>query len=119
MEGNVSVMATSRIRAYAKGHVYLAEWMEHRGLSDKRLGERLGVARQTIFRYQTEQWRLNPGKLAQLASALDCEINDLFRHPPPKDAKPQNSLDDLVKDAPDDVRDMAFDIVQRLVTKAS
>jgi hypothetical protein len=58
------------------------------------------------------QHRLNPEKIARLASALDCEPADLWRSPvgPP-------SIDAMMREAPDDVRGMAIDIVRRLINR--
>lgn len=105
-----TAMAT-RIGQKRKLHLYVKEWMDHRGLSDERVANRLGVARETIFRWRTEQHRLNPEKLAQLAAALDMEPQEFYRPPG------QVSLDALLVGAPDDLRDTAVDIVKRLVSR--
>ena len=101
-----------RVHAHRRGYLYIREWMEHRHLSDERLAERLGVARETVTRWRGHQHRLNPPKIARLASALDVEPADLWRSPegPP-------SIDALVREVPEDVRDMALDIVRRLINR--
>ncbi|MFL5047658.1 MAG: helix-turn-helix transcriptional regulator [Xanthobacteraceae bacterium] len=96
-----------------RSHLYIAEWMEQRGLSDERLANRVGVARQTVYRWRVEQWRLDPDKIAVLASALDLQPEDLWRPP----SRP--SLDAMVKDVPEELRKTAADIVRRLVGKSS
>lgn len=88
-------MAT-RIRKGARAHLYIREWMEHRGLSDETLGNRLETSRTTVFRWRKEQHRLDPGKIAQIASALDCEPEELWRPPG------RISIDAMLKDAPDE-----------------
>jgi transcriptional regulator with XRE-family HTH domain len=103
-----TAMAT-RIGQKRRLHLYIREWMEHRGLSDERLANRLGVARETVYRWRTEQHRLNPEKIAQLASALDCEPQDLYRLP----SRP--SLDAMVAGAPDELQAMVADVVRRMV----
>lgn len=105
-------MAT-RLRKGARTHLYITEWMEHRTISDERLGNRLGVGRETVWRWRNEQHRLNPEKIAALASALDCEPQDLWRLPG------SQSLDSIVQNAPEDLRATAADIVRRLVSRAS
>lgn len=102
-----------RVGQKRKLHLYIKEWMDERGLSDERLANRLGVARETVFRWRTQQHRLNPEKIAVLASALDLEPIELYRLPGIR------SLDAIVANAPDDVRQTAADIVSRLVGKAS
>ena len=89
-----TVMVT-RIRKGARRHLYIEEWMAYRGLSDEKLANRLEVARETVTRWRGQQHRLNPDKIAAIASALDCEPEELW-HPP---SRP--SLDALVKDRPD------------------
>jgi transcriptional regulator with XRE-family HTH domain len=105
-------MAT-RIRKLARGHLYIELWMEHRGLSDEKLANRLGVARETVFRWRKEQHRLNPDKIAAIANALDIEPEDLWRPPG------RESLDAIVKDAPPELQATAIDIVRRLIGRAS
>jgi transcriptional regulator with XRE-family HTH domain len=90
----------TRIRAKSarRQHLYIAEWMKERGLSDERLAGRLGVDRVTITRYRTQQHRLNPDKIAAIAMALDVPPESLWR--PPAANRP--SIDVLLKDAPDE-----------------
>lgn len=105
-------MATTRIRKGARPHLYLDEWFADRGVNDEQVAGRVGVARQTIWKWRTQQHRLDPIKIALLASALDCHPTQLWG--PPN----RPSLDALVVDAPDDLRLMAHDVVSRLVKKA-
>lgn len=85
--------------------------MAYRGLSDEKLAGRLGVARETVTRWRGQQHRLNPGKIAAIANALDCEPEELWSPPD------RPSLDAMVKDADDDLRNTAADIVRRLVAR--
>lgn len=97
------------IRKSTRKHLYIEEWMAHRGLGDEQVAGRLDVARETVTRYRGQQHRLNPDKIAAIAHALDCEPEELWRPP----GRP--SLDAMVKDATDDLRATAADIVKRLV----
>lgn len=105
-------MAT-RIGQKRRAHLYIKEWMDGRQLSDERAADRIGVARQTVYRWRTEQWRLDPEKIAQLAAALDIEPEQLWRPPG------HQSLDAIIEGASPELRDTAADIVRRLVGKAS
>lgn len=89
--------------------------MENRGLSDEQLGLRMGVARATVWRWRSEQHRLNPEKIEAIARALDLEPQDLWRPPHVQPGRP--SLDAIIKDAPEDLQDTAVDIVRRLVSR--
>jgi transcriptional regulator with XRE-family HTH domain len=99
----------TRIRKGARHHLYIEEWMAHRGLNDEVLGGRLGKGRTTMWRWRTEQHRLNPEKIAAIAKALDLAPEELWRPPG------QQSLDALVESASDDLRATVTDVVKRLV----
>lgn len=101
-------MATSRIGQRRRAHLYIQEWIEFRGLSDEKVANRLGKARETVWRWRTEQHRLNPEKIAELASALDLEPAELYRPPD----KP--SLDALAAGLDDDLRNRAIGFIEGL-----
>lgn len=103
----------TRIRRGARAHLYITEWFAHRGLNDEKVGNRLELDRATVHRWRKEQHRLNPEKIAALAHVLDIEPEELWR-PPTK-----RSLDAALKDAPENIQDMAYDIVARMAGKAS
>lgn len=103
----------TKIRKGARLHLYITEWREYRGLTLEQLGGRCGVERNTVWRWENQQHRLNPIKQAQIAEALDLAPEELW-HPPPR-----RSLDAMVKDESEDVQAMAADIVSRLVKRAS
>lgn len=103
-----------RIRKGARTHLYITEWRESRGLTLDALANRVGVAENTIWRWENEQHRLNPEKLAALAHALDIEPTQLWQRPG-TEARP--SIDRLLTDAPDDLVNTAHDIVSRLARK--
>lgn len=106
----IAIMATS-IGRRRRAHLYVKEWMDHRGLSDEQVANRLGKARETIWRWRKEQHRLNPEKLGALAEALDMDARDFYRPPS------QPSLDALVAGETAEVQQMAADIVRRLIAR--
>lgn len=91
--------------------VFLAEWREARGLSQKRLGERLGVTDITVSRWETSRSLLSTNVLAAFAEALDIEPQDLYQHPD------QPSADALLRGQPQEIRDQAIAII-RAIRKA-
>lgn len=95
----------TRIRTHARGHLYIAEWMKELGLTDEKLAERMETSRVTVWRWRTEQHRLNPKKIAALALAMDLAPEAFWRLP----GRP--SLDAIVRDSPDDVVKKAADVV--------
>jgi transcriptional regulator with XRE-family HTH domain len=104
----------TRVYATRRGYLYIAEWMAHRGLSDEQVAGRLDVARETVTRWRGQQHRLNPQKIAALATALNLEPEELWRAPPPIG---HQSLDAIVKNSPQDIQDMAVDIILRLIQR--
>jgi len=90
-------------------HLYILEWMKARGLSDEQLALKVGTTRVTIWRWANEQHRLNPEKIERLATALDLEPPELWRPPS------RRSIDAILANAPDEVNDMAADVVERMV----
>lgn len=107
-----TVMVT-KIRKGAPRRVFLREWRKHKNLDAVALAGRLGIERESYYRLEREPNRINLGELEALADALGIAPSDLWRLP----SNP--SLDAEVAGAPQEVRDTAFDIVRRLVGKAS
>lgn len=97
-------------RRISTAHLYIEEWMQHLGLTDESLGLKMDKSRVTVWRWRTEQKRLNPDKIAAIAGALGLSSVDLWRPP----WRP--SLDAIVQDAPDEIVQKAADIV-RIVLK--
>ena|ERR1051326_19997 len=102
-----------QIRKSAREHLYIEEWMAYRGLSDEKVANRIGVARETVTRWRSQQHRLNPQKIAAIASALDCEPEELWNPP----GRP--SLDAIMKNTDDKTRDTAANMVRLLISMAS
>lgn len=115
MEATITGMTTPPLlRRGARAHLYIDEWFAARGLNDEKVGNRIGRDRATVFRWRKEQHRLNPEKIAELASALDLEPSELWR--PPASGP---SLDAMVIDSPPETQAMIADIVRRMAGKAS
>ena len=101
-----------RQRAQAKRHLYISEWMAERELSDQALGDKMNVPRQTIFRWRTQEHRLSPQKLSDIAAALDLAPPDLWRPPG------RQSIDAMLSNAgPEQLKD-TVDFVERFVLKS-
>lgn len=107
----------TRIRKSARRRLFLKQHREARGLSAQQMADRLDLTRESLYRQEREPWRVNSDKQAEWAEALGIEPEALWSPPRGPEAPP--SLDELVRDAPDDVKSMAVDIVRRLVNRAS
>lgn len=93
-----------------RAHLYIDEWMAHKGKTDQKVAEALETSRTTIWRWRTQQHRLTPSKIAALAWGIGCNPEDLWRLP----ARP--SLDAMVHDVPDDTFETAMDVVRRITS---
>lgn len=105
----VAAMVT-RIRKHAKGRLFLKENREAKGVSAEAMAGRLGIERESVYRLERELWRVNSERQVQYAEALGIEPTALWRLPGTV------SLDEIVADAPAEVRNLAADIVRRLVS---
>ncbi len=99
-------MGTTRIGGRRRFHLYISQWRDHRGLSLEELGNRVDppVAKNTVWRWENEQHRLDPQKIARLAQALDLEPEDLWRPPPGR------SIDAILADAAPEMREAMVDM---------
>lgn len=93
-------------------HLYITEWREAQKLSIEQVAGRVEKARETVWRWENEQHRLNPAKIGLLAEALGIEPEQFYHLP----SRP--SLDALVKNSSDDTVNTAYDIVARLAKRA-
>lgn len=91
--------------------LYLAEWREHRGLSQEDLGRRLGpngVSDVTVSRWETGKRQPDLNAQAAIAEALDIDVMDLRRHPD------QPSADALLRGQPREIIDMVIKQIQAI-----
>lgn len=103
----------TRIHRSVARRLFLKEHREAKGVSAEQMAGRLGIERESVYRLEREPRRMNAEKQAAYAYALGIEPEELWRPP----GRP--SLDAIISAAPDDVADMAADIVRRLVSRAS
>lgn len=103
----------TRIHKAKPRRLFLREHREAKGVSAEAMAGRLGIERESVYRLEREPQRANPERQAAYAAALDMEPEELWL--PPGNV----SLDALVRDAPENIKEMAADIVRRLVGRAS
>lgn len=106
-------MAVPRIGPRRPRRIYLAEWRESRGLSQKQLGDRLGVADMTVSRWERATSLLNTNVMAAIAEALSIEPADLYRHPD------QPSADALLRNASPELRQNAVEMLEIFVRRGA
>lgn len=73
----------ARIGPRKPRRIYLREWREHYDLTQRRLGERLGVSEMTVSRWERDEHKLSTSVMAAIAEALHPLMvpADLYRHP--------------------------------------
>lgn len=100
----------ARIYPRRPPRLFLAEWREAHlpTLTQKALGERLGVSDVTVSRWETGERRPDINVIAAYAEALGREFKDMFRHPE------QPSADDLLRDQTPAVRENVFKMLKGL-----
>lgn len=104
----------TRIRRGARPRFFIKEHREAQGLTLEQLGGRVGVERNTIWRWENDQRQVTPSKAEALADALGLEHwTDLTRPPGVR------SLDAMLADQPDDIRETVLDIAERLIRRAN
>lgn len=83
------------------------------------MAKHLGIERESVYRQEREQWRLDVFKIIEIAEILGVEPSQLFRKPAPNLEDEPDSLDAIVGDAGPELKAMAADIVRRLVNRDS
>lgn len=111
----IASMATKQTGKPRKAKLYIDEWFEHRGVNDTHVASLIGVDRTTVWKWRKKPSRLDPDKMDLLAGALQIETNQLYGPPgAPPPPPPPESLDEIVKDYPDDLKKKAVEIVRLL-----
>ena len=90
--------------------LFIREWMEEKGIDQRRMADRLDCKEGTVSKLLTGKMQITQSWLAGFAYALGVEPSALYRDP----ATP--SADDLLKRIPPEKRDMAIDYLRYLAT---
>jgi transcriptional regulator with XRE-family HTH domain len=89
--------------------LFIAEWREHRKLTQEQLAQRLGTSDVTISRWETRRRQPDLNAQAAIAEALDIEPFDLRRHPD------QPSADALLRGQPTEVQEQAIKLIRAIM----
>lgn len=88
--------------------LFIKEWIERKGLDQKRVAERIGCEPGTLSKLISGRMRRTDEWLAAIAYALDIEVSDLFRDPK------QPTPDDLLRGLTDDQRKTVVQMIKGL-----
>ena len=95
---------------------YLKEWRKHRGLTQERAAERLGLEQSTLSRLERGQLPYNQDFLEAAAKAYSCEPQDLLmRNPLDEDAV--WSIADNLKTATPEQRSLVRDLIDTVIKR--
>jgi transcriptional regulator with XRE-family HTH domain len=89
---------------------FIAEWREHRKLSQEQLANRVGTTKGSISRWENNERDITLGAFAAIAEALNCSVEDLSRDPA------QPSADALLRDMDAATRRQALRLIEALKT---
>lgn len=104
----------TRIRQGVRPRFFIKEHREMQGLTLEQLGGRVGVERNTIWRWENDQRQVTPDKANAVAFALGLEDwTELTRLPGVR------SLDAMLAGQPDDIRETVLDIAERLIRRTN
>lgn len=92
--------------------LHLREHRKAAKISAPKMAKILGVERESVLRVEREWDRCGPLEQIRWADALGVEPGDLWF---PPGQKPMGDLDQIVDGHSDDLKEMAKDIVSRLV----
>lgn len=97
-----------------RAYLFITEWFDHFGLKDEHVAGKISPEfnRETVFRWRTDQKRLNPQKIETLAKALGISPEMLWRKPGSGE-----SIDAMLADHDDEVKATASDIVRRILPR--
>lgn len=101
----------ARIGPKSPRRVFLKEWREEKGLTQEQLGLRLGVTGTSVHRWEKSRAQLSTPVMAAIEDALGLAPGALFRHPDTP------SADDLLRGAPPEVVNQAFEYLKFLTRK--
>lgn len=98
----------------ANKHLFLKEWRKKAGLTQEKLGARVGVAGPTISRWETGAMDWTGERIGDLADALDVEdVADLFRDP----NRPLSRFLQLVEGMPPDDQERVYRVAEAMAEK--
>ena len=90
--------------------LFLKEHREKKAVSPEAMAGRLGITRESLYRWEREQHRLNPEKIARFADALDMAPDRLWHHPD------EPSADEQLRNATLEERQAAVEMVRIFVS---
>lgn len=101
------------IRKHAKIRPFLKEHRNAAGLSALQMAGRLGVERESVYRYERNPLNMSLDRLEQWADACGlASSRDLYYLP----RRP--SVDAIIETLPPDMQDMVMDMASRLAKRA-
>ena len=99
---------TDRIGPKKPFRHFIKEWIEYRDLNQERIAWRMETESGTISKLLTGRMRMSDKWLVGFATALDCEVADLFVDPN------RPTQDELLAGLDDASKAIVIDLIQKL-----
>lgn len=90
---------------------YLEAWRKHLKVSPAVLAGALDIERQSYHRLEKNWWTISTGEQEVLADALEIKPSQLW-FPPPPPGTAVESLDEMIEDIPDALKNAAIAAVK-------
>jgi hypothetical protein len=110
--GIVPGMVTSKRRSIApkvparRRPFYLRDWRKFMGTKAVEIAIALDIERESYYRLEREWWTINAGEMATIADTIGIKPNQLW-FPPPAPGQQVVSLDDMIEEMDDPVKQQA------------
>jgi transcriptional regulator with XRE-family HTH domain len=98
--------------------IFLREWRQYRRLTQQQLADRLDTTKGTISRIETGERDYTGGFLEVAADALQCEPADIISRDPTAPV-PDRTIDDMLRNASDQLRRQVVAMVAALLDNAA
>ncbi len=100
-----------------KLRLFIREWRKSIGVSAAQCADALGFARESYLRMEREPRRINLEELEVIADTIGVKSGRLHFPPPEEGQQEQVSLDELLEDVPENVRQLAIAAVRGMIGK--
>lgn len=112
--GGMGTRVKSRLKNKQRRRHFIKEWRKHRGMTQERLAERIGVAVSSISQLETMKQGYSQPTLEAIADALGCEPADLLMRKPPSkdDPDPNNGIWSIWENLDQPAKKQAIEILE-------
>lgn len=97
--------------------LYIREWREFMGTKVVDLAIALDIERESYYRLEARPHRIRLEDVRVIADEMGVNVNQFWFKPPEAKSDVPVSIDTLLEDVPDDIRDVAIKSVRGIIGK--